>query len=330
MKTVSVLIPSNLNQRLDWLKHRLKFLYTLGHQGEVLVGVWGGHDKIGELGAFCESVSPKIFIVAQDGNEWPPKRLVELAEKASGRFAVIQGDDDFLLPSAFASPTELLDRDPSVTCAQGRCIDLVVGPDMYSPLVVNWYPLTRATNSDTVERFSKFLKNYSTTWHAMYRRPQFIARMRLIQEIMASTNNYVFCEGMGEFYSVITGKFFLFDEFYFVKGLHDQNVSRTLKADLSEKMPPYLILSRDFSPDYKILERRVFDLLESVGVQTSDPAIRKRILDGMVDYMGYVIFKRKGDFEPEEIAIKNLIKQEPLHPALERVLGLIYATRITS
>ena len=236
--TLSVLVLSNLDERLAWLKHRLRFLYVSGHQGETVVGVWGGHDKIPDLQSFCDALSPQIRVVSQSGEQRITSRIIDLAKGAIGEHVVMQGDDDFLLPSAFENPLHLLKNDASVLCAQGRVMSLALGQ---GPTMIDWFPLWQALEDETLPRFSGFMKNACTTWHAMYRRAQFIERMSYMDEALVNTKVYGFYEALGELYSVIKGKIVIFDEIYLVKGLHSQSGAHTFKQGLSDKMPPYIV-----------------------------------------------------------------------------------------
>ncbi len=324
---VSVLIPSHLGQRFDWLKHRLNFLYKLGYTDEVVVGVWGGQDRIEDLRNFCRILSPNIRVVSQDGATRFTTRMVELAQLASGEYAVAQGDDDFIIPGAVNNAASLLARDPSVCCAQGRFI-LLDPTSSYPSYRINYFPLWQALEEEALPRFSSYMKHFGTTFHGVYRRPQFIERMTWMDETKANTRDEVLFEYMGEMYTVIKGKFAILDEIFFVKGMHEDNTSKTLRANLSHKMPPYMILSPDFSSSYKFFEGQVFRLLESVGVDVGNPDNRKQIMDGLVDFVGFMIYKRRDRYDPQEAMMRQMVSEVPVHPAVDQVLRFVTATAV--
>jgi hypothetical protein len=317
--TVSILILSNLNDRLEWLRHRLNFLYKIGHQGETLVGIWGGHDKLDDLRAFAAALSPLITILAQDGARLPTVRLVELAERATGDYIITQGDDDFLLPMAFPACIALL-ADPGVFCAQGRVLGIDAAVTL--PIGVGGFPTWQAPEAEVLPRFCAFTRHIGTTYHAMYRRPQFIARAKAMDDVMQRTHNRVFFESMGEFFSVISGRFVVCNQIYFVKGFHHEHTSALWRASQSERMSPYLVLS-----DYKILEGWVFRLLEDQGVDLSVDATRKQVMDAMLDYLGWVMFKRRDMIEPAETDIKNWLRQSPTPPEIQTLVNVIASTK---
>ncbi len=323
--TVSVLIPTNLNERLAWLKHRLNFLYKLGHAGETMIGVWAGHEKIDDLRSFCAALSPHIVILSQDGEQRFTTRLGVLAAQATGAYVVTQGDDDFLLPASFPACIKLLE-DPSVSCAQGRLI--VINADLAMPIGLGPYPTWQAPEHDVLTRFSTFMRHFGSTFHAMYRRPQFIERAAVMDDVMQRTHNLVFFEYVGEIFSVIKGRFVVSEEISLVKGLHDKNTSTVFRTSLSTKMAPHLVLSDHFTSDYKVLESWVFHLLESMGVAVSEDIIRKQVLDGMVDYLGWLLFKRRDMIEAAEVEIDKRLRQSPPPPLINTLVGLIDATRV--
>jgi hypothetical protein len=127
--SVSVLIASNLADRRDLLAHRLRFLEMTGFAGEVIVGVWGGHEYIPTLQKLCAGFTrTQVVIVSQQGTEAFPDRLLALAELSRLPFTITSGDDDFLIPQAFAQPIGLLERDPTILCAQGRAMNCGSAP----------------------------------------------------------------------------------------------------------------------------------------------------------------------------------------------------------
>lgn len=323
---VSVLIPTNLNARMGWLKHRINFLYSLGYQFETIVGVWNGHEHIPSLASFASGLSSKIKIIPLKADDRFTLRAIQMAEAASGAYVVMQGDDDFILPAALNEPIRLLGENPDICAAQGRIIGF--DPNLNAPYFVSPYPMNEANDPILMSRYRGYFGCFSTTFHGVYRKPQFIERLQLMDDVAVKTTNGAFFEHIGEFYTVITGRFVLTDEVFFIKGRHEQAESVILKASLNDKMAPYLIGAATFSADYAVLEKTVFSLLEKAGADLSDINVLKEAKDGILDYLGWVMFKRRTEWPVKEQALRDTLRQKPSPDIVSRVFGLVDATRV--
>lgn len=325
---VSVIIPTNLDERLDWLKHRLNFLYTCGHEGEVIVGVWGGHDKMPLLQAFCDSLSPNITLIAQDGGLRFTARFLALAHQSCGKYVLQIGDDDFLLPASFKALSDLLDKDPSVFCAQGRTF--LIDPESQGPnYKLGTLPLWSAPEPDLMTRYAKYFEHPGILFHALFRRQDFIERMTWMDDLKELTENPVWWEVLGEFFAVIKGRFVILDEVFMLRGFHAESHSLKFKSDQVEEMFPRLLLSDKFTATYKLFEERIFRLFTSVGVDVTERETRDVILTGILGYIGASAFRVKWPHSPEEENLKLAIRQTPMHPVVDRILQLVHATRVT-
>jgi glycosyltransferase domain-containing protein len=325
--SVSIIILSNLDDRRDWLVHRLLYLDQTGFDGEVVVGVWGGHDQIPFVQKKCQDLIQRcrISIFPQDGSLLAPRRIVDLAGKCQEDFVVMQGDDDFIVPSALVKPVERLRRDPTVIGAQGRCITLMLHDGITPNMQFLQFPVWEALEDDVVERYCALMKHYSFTWHAVYRRPQFIERMRYMIDMLDNANDFIFFESIGDLYSVIKGKLVVFNELFLIRGEHQQNGSKTLRAGINFEMPPYLLLSPHFSQTYKYFEGKCIELFQSMGVNTSEEATMRRILDGMMDFMGRLFYKRRDRMDPAELTFQAECK-DLTNPELISTFQQIYAS----
>ena len=323
---VSVIIPSNLDLRLDWVKYCLNFLYLHGHQGETIVGVWGGHDKIDAFQSFCAQLSSKISVIPQDGAVRFTARALELAEQTSGKYIVQTGDDDFLLPAAFESLVNVLEQDSSVFCVQGRMLRIEI--DSYPVFPIGTLPLWPAPEPDLLTRYAQYCKHTGMLFHAMFRRADFIERYKWMDETMAHTKNHVWFDTMGEFFSFIKGRFVIVEEIYLLRGKHSANTSRVFRKDFSDETFPFFLLSADFSPTYKFFESQVFRLFSSLGVDVTEPDTRKIVLTGIFDALRGGIFGRPDTRSQEDLNLRAIITQKPQHPAMTRVLSMVVAAKI--
>ncbi len=327
IRGVSVTIPTNLDERLDWLKHRLNFLYKCGHEGEVVVGVWGGHDKLALLRAFCDGLSPNIKIIVQDGAERFTARFLELAQASCGKYILQIGDDDFLLPASFRALSELLEKDASVYCAQGRTF--LIDPESQGPnYKLGTLPLWAAPEHDLLTRYARYFEHPGILFHAMLRRADFIERMTAMDEIMEHTKNPVWWEVLGEFFAVIKGRFVILDEVFMLRGFHAESHSLKFKSDKAEEMFPRLLQSEKFTATYKVFEDRIFKLFASRGVDVTAYETREIILAGILGYIGASAFRVKWPHSPEEENLKMVVRQMPMHPVVDRILQLVHATRV--
>ena len=90
-------------------------------------------------------------------------------------------------------------------------------------------------------------------------------------------------------------------------------------------MPPYLLLSETFSKSYKYFEGLCLKLFESVGVNTEDVANKRRILNGMMSFLGWRFFKIRDRLDPAEIEFQRECVDQP-SPALMSAFNQILAT----
>ena len=322
-KDLSVIVPSNLDQRMDWLKHRLTFLYRNGYQGETLVGVWRGHDKLNELLAFCLSLSSRIRVVAQDGSRRFAERVLELSEQTRGKHVIQIGDDDFLLPEPLVQLAEVLERDPSIVCAQGR--SLFINSSLTLPLQIRPFPVWPALETDLLTRFTQYCTHSGQLFHAMFRRADFIERYRWMDEAMAQTKNDVWFEMIGEFYGVIKGRFFIVDEIFILRGKDANSESRNIRSD--HRQFPFFLLEEDFSPTYKFFERQLFRMFTSQGVNVEDPVTRTIIRTGVLNIFGTAVLGRRADLPIEEVRLSAMLHEQPTPAVLERILGMVLNTK---
>jgi len=325
--SVSILILSNLNDRLDLLLHRLRFIANAGHNSEVVIGVWGGHAHIPTLEALAPALAPRyklVIVPHQDASaKDATRRILDLAQRASQDFVVIQGDDDFLLPSAFTAPVELLKRDPSVLCAQGRVLRFGTSIGRDGKFNINGFSLWEAREEDALTRFSAFVKHFSFTWHAIYRRAQFIERAGYMARMNDLAQFSPFFEYIGDLYSAINGKVVIFDELFMLRGSHESNTSKQHKVDIPYEVPPYLLLSDHFTATYKHFEGLVLEMLAANGVNTDAPEVRKRVLDGLFAFLGWMFFKIRTEREAKEVAFQQALNTEAGRMEVSRMLRLV-------
>ncbi len=310
---VTILIPSNLAERRDMLAHRLRFLGMAGYTGDVVIGVWGGHEYIPDLQKVCAGLAQlKVAIVPQQGADIFPKRLLGLAELVRQPYVITVGDDDFLVPSAFAQPIALLESDPGISCAQGRAMNLKVSADG-EHYQGDGFPLWDALESNPVQRFATLMKHYTFSWHAIYRRDQFIERARYMVDMQEHSTDGAFFECIGDVYAVITGKVALCEELYMIRGVHDRNTSTTARqGGINYLVPPFLLLSPQFSACYAHFQSLVLKMFQAVGVDTTKEETLRNILKGMMYLLGHRFFKLRDGLQPREAAFQQMITgQDP-------------------
>ena len=320
---VSILVPSNLADRRRLLAHRLRFLEMTVFTGDVLVGIWGGHEYIPEIQALCAGFkNTHVTIVPQQGGDPFPNRLLHLAELTRRPFVITVGDDDFLVPEAFAQPVALLERNPSILCAQGRAMNLRISADGES-YHGDAFPLWDALEDDPVERFVTLMKHYTFSWHAIYRRAQFIERARYMVDMQQHTTDGTFFECVGDLYSVILGKVALCEELYMIRGVHDGNTStEARRKGINYAVPPFLLLSPTFSTFYTYFQGLVFKMFEAVGVDTTDEETLKRILKGLMYFLGHRFFKMRDKLQPPEAAFQQMINSQD--PRIMKWFNTVY------
>ena len=67
-----------------------------------------------------------------------------------------------------------------------------------------------------------------------------------------------------------------------------------------------------------------------VGVDVTEPASRKIILDGILGYIGCTAFKRRGPDAPQELVLRKILNQKPQHPMVNQILEMLHTTRISA
>ena len=318
-RDVSVIIPTSLDTRLEWLKRRLNFLYQYGFQGQTLVGVWSGHAKAEELLAFCARLSPNIRVILQDGAIRFTARVLALSEHVTSKYIVQIGDDDFLLPDALEKLVGVLEHDARVVCAQGRTIS--INSDLSVPLQIRQLQMWPAPETDILNRFAQYCMHPGQVFHAMFRRADFIERYHWMDEAWANTDNHVWYEVIGEFFALVKGRFLIVDEIFIIRGKDANNTSRIMRANAGQF--PLFLLSETFSPTYKFFEGQVFRLFASSGLDVNAPETRSTILTGILSIIGAAAFNRRGPPPAEEVRLLEVLRQQPTHPTVDRLLRMI-------
>lgn len=309
---VTILILSNLAERRDMLAHRLRFLEMAEFSGEVLIGVWGGHDYIPELEKTCAGFAQvKAVVVSQHGTDTFPRRLLNLAECARQPYIIAVGDDDFLVPAAFAQPIALLESDPGISCAQGRAMNLRISAD--GKYKGEGFPLWDALEPDPVQRFTTLMKHYTFSWHAIYRRAQFIGRARYMVDMQEHSTDGTFFECIGDLYAVISGKIALCEELYMIRGVHDRNTSTAARqGGINYLVPPFLLLSPQFSASFGHFQSLVLKMFQTMGVDTTKEETLRNILTGLMYLLGHRFFKLREGLQPREAAFQQMLtSQDP-------------------
>ena len=311
---ISVLIPSNLSERLDSLRSALRFLYDNGFTGEIIVGVWGGYDHIGAVMREFRGVR----FIRQDGADLFTTRALELAWATTGDHLIQIGDDDYLVPDALTKMAALL-TDPTVFSCQGRTLQIFTGGDMRLMMFPQW----PADEADTLTRYANYLQHTGQMFHAMMRRSDFIAKLRYMDAAMRATNNHVWFEIIGEFYTLIKGRFCIIEDVFILRGKHAKNTSRELLRDEHMSMFPFHLLSDEFTTHYKFFEAQVMELFASVGV---DPvANRIPILSGILHCIGSVIYGLRGPPSREEQYLRQRVGS--CDPAILALVDMVARAR---
>lgn len=294
--SVSVIIPSDLSNRHDWLKHALSFLYRNGFTGEVVVGVWGGYNLMPDLSDFCRDWPVRIF--AQDGADLFTERWLEMARKASGDYIIQIGDDDFLMSEALDKMAATLASDPSISAVQGRTLSIYRGADGWRLIP---FPMWPATEPDALSRLENYATHTGQTFHAMMRHVDFLEKLSLMNAAATFTGDHIWFEIIGDLYALIKGRFAIIDDIFILRSKHADNTSRVFLRDHSDKMFPYHLLSNNFTTHYKFFEGQLFALLKSCGVDTG--ANRKAIKDAVLNLLGSIIYSRRGPRSLEECTL---------------------------
>lgn len=324
-KDVSVIMPTNLDLRLDLAKHCLSFLYLNGHQGDTVVGIWGGHDKIPAFQAFCAALSPKIKLIQQDGAVRFTARVQEMASLTTGNYIIQSGDDDFLVPPTLESLVRVLETDPSVCGVQGRMLTVFFEKDH---LGFGTLPIWAAPEPDVLKRFAEHCRHTGMLFYAMLRRADFLERCIWIDETMANTKNHVWFDGMAEFFTVIRGRFVIVEQIYLLRGKNPTNTSRVFRKEASDANFPFFLLSENFSPTYKFYESQVIRLLAGAGVDVEDPETRRIILTGMLDAIRGGVYGRPDPPTPEDVHLKAILTQTPTHPLVTSMATMLLRSKV--
>ena len=302
---ISVLIPSNLDQRLGWLKHALNFLYKNGFEGEVVVGVWGGHEHLPALAAFCLSVSNNIKIHAQNGAQRFTQRVLELAKQAAGKHIIQIGDDDFLVPGALKDMSEYLETHPHAFAVQGRTLSISHDPYALYPL-----PMWDIADSTALGRYANYCANPGQLFHAMLRRTDFIERMEYMDAAMSYAENNVWFEVICDFYTIVKGRFSILADVFILRSKHANNTSRGLLKNDYENMFPHYLLSPKFSSHYQFFQKQLFEVFRSKGANVDHPEMRREIQAGFLNLLGAIIYGRRPPLSAAETALQNKINTQ--------------------
>ena len=309
---ISVIIPSNLDERLQWLKHALMFLFANGFEGEVLVGVWGGHTHISGLKASF----PKVRFFEHDAAHNFTARSLELAHVSTGDYLIQIGDDDFLVPETLVKLAEMLQKHPYVFAVQGRTLQIT-----HDPYNLITFPMWPANESTALTRFSKYCTQTGQIFHAMLRRADFIERLEYMDRAMAYTKNHIWFEIIGDFYCVIKNRFIITDDVFILRSKHPGNTSRGLIKNDFENMFPHYVLSPQFSDHYQFFQKELFSIFQSKGVNASASEIRREIQVGFLNLLWTLIYGRRVTVSPGEKAFEE--KCAAKHPDIAQLVEMV-------
>jgi|GEM_PF-6213908 len=317
---LTVLLTTNLTERFPQARKRIRALQAQGFKGEILVGVWGGHDHIDALTRDVAGQGGSIRILAQDGQQSLFERKRFLAEQAQHEFMAWQADDDFLCLAGLQAAATLLAHQPDLAAVGGRRLILVSEPPMakFKAKPLATWSVPDATPFARLARIANHVGGAS--YSALMRRPTMIRRMALAAEMMQRTGNFAFAEHIAELSTYLLGAFVASPIFYqFCVALPDRYAAKWAN---SPKYAPEMILSPDFSADCAVFQAMVAAVLAELGENLADMAAQARFRTVLTNYVKGIIGAQRADMDDAEIQFRNG-KRPGLDPLVTIIQGAL-------
>ena len=172
----------------------------------------------------------------------PYSKIAQALEMVNSKYAVICGDDDFIVPRAIEQCVCFLEANPDYSVAHGRAATIVPQSGAYGDshhgLRTYTYRQRTIDFDDPRLRLQNHLVEYAPTFYSVHRRPDLIRNM---QFACKNTIDYRFGELLPSCLSLIQGKARCLDILYLVR---QSNPDSTSKKTISW---PALLTSDDFS-----------------------------------------------------------------------------------
>src|SRR6185503_6646916 len=254
----SLVIPTW--QGTPFLRRCLDYLKAERYAGHLLLS----DDSSGEHRAFVASCPERYPELRIELHCYEPgtRFLVKLArslEKIKARYAMLCGQDDFIVLQGVEKTLLALRADPALACARGRVARFHVNraADGRAESVKFMHHNMRAYREPTaVERVLAHLRAYTSTLYSVHRREDLIDSF---QRTERATQNVIFYQYLSSCIVAARGQVAVVEDMFLVRQAHDGSWASNLRGNYEHW--PLLITSPHYAIYYQEFRSALLELL---------------------------------------------------------------------
>lgn len=236
---VTLIVPT-VHHRAALYARTLKYLEAIGWRSPVVVSDHSGEAHAGAIAEAGRRSSLDLQVLRHAPGMHFLERLMACARAARTPYVHLHADDDFVIPATLDDLVERMQADAGCVAAMG--VNLHVDFRLGEVTVLPKYALGQR---DAFERLVAQLETYSSVLYALRRREEFIDTLAFT---VARCPDVQFWQYLESCVAAVRGPVVVTEELHYVRSVHDQKWSATLKRERSPDHFPYLILSDAFPP----------------------------------------------------------------------------------
>ncbi len=261
---ISLIVPTF--NRADFLARLLAYYARVQFQGHILIGDASGNEQAGLIQKTVREYQNSLKVYY---HHLPGTSIAQTVFVLNGfiqtPFAVLIGDDDFLVVDGLYQCAHFLGNNPDYAAANGLgALMLVEGGKVYGRIEdLGDYPLKEVNGQTPGERLESFLKNYCVVLFSLFR----VNVWRQMWTDASGVRDVAFAaELLPNCVGVIMGKVKHLDALYLIRQGHHRRYSLPDGYDW--------ITSESWQQGYQFFRMRLMAVLTTQGLSKGDAAKR--------------------------------------------------------
>ncbi len=274
----SLVIPTY--EGTPFLRRCLEYLKSIRYPGHIVLAddSSGGHRELVES---CAQRYPELWLdvhLYEHGTRFLDK-LCRSLERLRARFALLCGQDDFVVPAGIEPAIQALEDDAGLACARGRVARFQLlrkeGAGGVEVAVMR-HPMLAYREANAIERVLAHMRSYASTLYSVHRRSHLIESLRRTE---ARTGNVIFWQYLSSCLTVALGRVECTDGLFLARQAHAASWAARLTGDAEHW--PLLVASPRFSAYYQGFRSALLERLR--GEPGADARLGARIDAAFVD-----------------------------------------------
>lgn len=229
MTDLTIVIPTM--NRPSFIKRQLEYYARCCFQGQIIISDSSNHELQAQNTAIIKALNNSLEI----NYIWTPplkthKAVIAASDHISKNYAVLVGDDDFILPHNVQPYINFLESNKAYSAIHGCAVAIRLEPEEYGKLVwAGYYDLGKpSADKDTAsERVKQYLSNFTTTVFFIHRTSEWQKIWRAVDPMPDQT----FGELLPSCLSVTYGKVKQLNSLYLIRQDHTQRYFGESKYD---------------------------------------------------------------------------------------------------